>query len=58
MKNEIIKKKTESKVQYYQKSGGRTRGGGLSSANLLGLDTEDKNLSKAERMKILEVLMS
>lgn len=30
----------------------------MSSANVLGLDTDDKNLSKAERQKILEVLMS
>jgi hypothetical protein len=30
----------------------------MSSANVLGMDTDDKNLSKAERQKILEVLMS
>ena len=57
MKNEIVKKKTESKVQYYQKGGNRGRVG-ASSANVLGMDTDDKNLSKAERQKILEVLMS
>ena len=57
VKNEIVKKKTESKVQYYQKGGSRGRGG-MSSANVLGMDTDDKNLSKAERAKILEVLMS
>lgn len=57
VKNEIVKKKTESKVQYYQKGGSRARAG-LSSANILGLDIDDKNLSKAERLKILEVLMS
>lgn len=48
VKNEIVKKKTESKVQYYQKAGARGRSG-MSSANVLGLDTDDKNLSKAER---------
>lgn len=45
-------------MQYYAKNQGRSRGTGLSSANILGLDAEERNLSKAERMKILEVLMS
>lgn len=48
VKNEIVKKKTESKVQYYQKGASRGRAG-VSSANVLGMDADDKNLSKAER---------
>lgn len=59
VKNEIQKKRTEGKVQYYQKTMNangiglkpkRTGGGGM------GFD--EKNLSKAEREKILEVLLS
>ena len=45
VKNEIQKKRTESKVQYYQR--------GVKSK----MD-DDRNLSKAEREKILEVLLS
>jgi hypothetical protein len=41
VKNEIQRKKAESKVQYYQKG-----------------PKEDRNLTKAEREKILEVLLS
>lgn len=56
VKNEIMKKKTESKVQIYR--GSASRGRNTVSSAYLGMDTDDKNLSKAERQKILEVLMS
>jgi len=54
VKNEIQKKRTEGKVQYYpQKPGSgygrRARG---------GENFDDRNLTKAEREKILEVLLS
>ena len=42
VKSEISKKKAESKVHYYQK----------------GYQRDDRNLTKAEREKILEVLLS
>lgn len=69
VKNEIQKKKTESKVQYYQKPvngilGGNTAarrgGGGMGKfGQNQGLEGyEDRNLTKAEREKILEVLLS
>jgi|TARA_B110000305_G_C19366382_1_gene602148 hypothetical protein len=47
VKTEIQKKKTESKVQYYQKAGGpRVKA------------DDDRNLTLEEREKILEVLLS
>lgn len=57
VKNEIQKKRTEGKVQYYQKSMG-SNGGALRYKKAGGMDFDEKNLTKAEREKILEVLMS
>lgn len=54
VKNEITKKKTESKAQYYQKSGGIK----IRNGNLTEFKGYEKNLSNAERQKIIEVLMS
>jgi len=53
VKNEIQKKKTEGKVQYYQKPGMFKQ-----NKNNKGMDFDDRNLTKAEREKILEVLLS
>lgn len=64
VKNEIQKKRTESKVHYYQR-GGKKNPGSMSMAQLgygagkmdSGMN-DDRNLSKAEKQKILEVLLS
>ena len=53
VKTEIQKKRTESKVQYYVKPGGAR----ANKMYIRGVD-EDRNLTKAEREKILEVLLS
>lgn len=45
VKNEITKKKTESKTQYYQKSGGMK----IKNGNLTENKGFEKNLSNAER---------
>jgi hypothetical protein len=55
VKNEIQKKRTEGKVQYYQKPG---TGMFKQNKNNRGMDFDDRNLTKAEREKILEVLLS
>ena len=54
VKNEIQKKKTEGKVQYYSKP---QASGFRQNKNVKG-ELDDRNLTKAEREKILEVLMS
>lgn len=55
VKNEIQKKKTEGKVQYYQKQmGGVT----FKAKKNTAMDFDEKNLTKGEREKILEVLFS
>ena len=59
VKNEIQKKRTEGKVQYYQKAGGGGLGYGFRQPKKNnGMEFDDRNLTKAEREKILEVLLS
>lgn len=44
-------------MQYYQKSNA-VNGIGIKTKKAAGMELDDKNLTKAEREKILEVLMS
>lgn len=57
VKNEISKKRTEGKVQYYQKTL-NANGIGYKQKRQAGMDFDERNLTKAEREKILEVLLS
>jgi hypothetical protein len=54
VKNEIQKKRSEGKVQYYQKVPGLRS----SYAGKVQRVDEDRNLTRAEKEKILEVLLS
>ena len=55
VKNEIQKKKHEGKAQYYNKTNGAIT---FKNKRNTGMEFDDKNLTKAEREKILEVLLS